>query len=203
MVKSTSVNRQPETMIAVAMQLFQRQGYNGTGLTQLLTESGAPKGSFYHYFPLGKEQLAATAVAEASRQVGRMAAAAIADSTNCATALVLFAQRLAVWFESSDFRAGCPITSVLLDTTPDSAMIHAACKQAFDGWVCIWHESFEYAGLNSETAREMAMLWVASLEGAWILARANQSTSPFTSTARLFNAVLQASVAGQLTLNSA
>src|SRR5882724_4913434 len=44
--------------IATAERLFRTQGYAATGLTQILEESGAPKGSFYFHFPEGKRQLA-------------------------------------------------------------------------------------------------------------------------------------------------
>jgi TetR/AcrR family transcriptional regulator, lmrAB and yxaGH operons repressor len=48
--------------IATAERLFRIQGYTATGLTQILEESGAPKGSFYFHFPRGKAQLAEEAI---------------------------------------------------------------------------------------------------------------------------------------------
>src|SRR5579859_7098029 len=44
--------------IATAERLFRIQGYTATGLTQIIEESGSPKGSFYFHFPRGKTQLA-------------------------------------------------------------------------------------------------------------------------------------------------
>src|SRR5438874_8315308 len=38
-------------------ELFRRQGYNGTGVKQIVAAAGAPFGSLYHFFPGGKEQL--------------------------------------------------------------------------------------------------------------------------------------------------
>jgi TetR/AcrR family transcriptional regulator, lmrAB and yxaGH operons repressor len=45
-------HRQP--IINTAVTLFRRQGYSRTGLNEIVDVSGAPKGSLYHYFPLGK-----------------------------------------------------------------------------------------------------------------------------------------------------
>ena len=40
-----------DNLVRTSMRLFRRQGYASTGLQQILAESGAPKGSLYHYFP--------------------------------------------------------------------------------------------------------------------------------------------------------
>jgi len=39
-----------ETLLQIGTQLIARNGYNHTGLNELLEEAGIPKGSFYYYF---------------------------------------------------------------------------------------------------------------------------------------------------------
>lgn len=39
-----------ELLLAKGLELFNRQGYHGTGLKEILDAAGVPKGSFYHYF---------------------------------------------------------------------------------------------------------------------------------------------------------
>src|SRR5437899_11052193 len=51
-----------ERIVATAAQLYGRYGYNGVGLKQVAAESGSPIGSLYHFFPGGKDQLAAEAL---------------------------------------------------------------------------------------------------------------------------------------------
>ena len=46
-----------DNLVHTAMRPFRQQGYATTDLQQVLSESGAPKGSLYHYFPDGKEAL--------------------------------------------------------------------------------------------------------------------------------------------------
>jgi AcrR family transcriptional regulator len=53
-------HRQP--IVNAAVTLFRRQGYSATGLNDIVDESGAPKGSLYHYFPAGKASIAVAAV---------------------------------------------------------------------------------------------------------------------------------------------
>jgi TetR/AcrR family transcriptional repressor of lmrAB and yxaGH operons len=52
-----------ERILRAGVHLFQQQGYHGTGIVAILDRAGAPKGSFYHHFPGGKEQLAVAAMA--------------------------------------------------------------------------------------------------------------------------------------------
>ncbi|MDX6318938.1 MAG: hypothetical protein QOD35_2338, partial [Nocardioidaceae bacterium] len=51
-----------ERMVYSAVQLVRARGMNATGVRDVVDDSGAPRGSFQHYFPGGKEQLVAEAV---------------------------------------------------------------------------------------------------------------------------------------------
>lgn len=44
-------------IISVATSLFQQKGYIGVGLNEILKECNLSKGSFYHHFQNGKEEL--------------------------------------------------------------------------------------------------------------------------------------------------
>src|SRR5258708_2136352 len=46
-----------DRIVEGSAELFRRQGYNGTGVKQIITDAGAPFASLYHFFPGGKEQL--------------------------------------------------------------------------------------------------------------------------------------------------
>ena len=56
-------------MLEAAAQLFRVQGLRTTGLAEVLEKSGTPRGSLYHYFPGGKEQLAVEALRSASHDI--------------------------------------------------------------------------------------------------------------------------------------
>ena len=42
-----------DEIITTTCRLLELQGYRATGLNEIIRESGAPKGSLYHYFPEG------------------------------------------------------------------------------------------------------------------------------------------------------
>ena len=55
-------------MIAGAMKLLARRGLQATSFSEVLELTGAPRGSIYHHFPDGKDQLVAAAIALAGER---------------------------------------------------------------------------------------------------------------------------------------
>lgn len=51
-----------DEIIRTTAKLIQEKGYVGTGLKEIIEQSGAPRGSIYYHFPDGKEQIALEAV---------------------------------------------------------------------------------------------------------------------------------------------
>ena len=58
-----------DRLVRAAAELFRQRGYAATGINDILGLAAAPKGSFYHYFPGGKEALGAEAVRYAGDRV--------------------------------------------------------------------------------------------------------------------------------------
>src|SRR5258708_22976478 len=69
-----------ERLVAASRRLFREHGYLGTGLSDVVTESAAPRGSIYFHFPGGKEELATEVTllhaSDRIAQINRAAAAA-------------------------------------------------------------------------------------------------------------------------------
>jgi TetR/AcrR family transcriptional regulator, lmrAB and yxaGH operons repressor len=192
------VRQQPthyDSIIATATRLFAAQGYHGTGLTQLLTESGAPKGSFYYLFPKGKEELAAEVVRQGAQWVGELACKAIAASPTTEAAAAALAKSIASWFKKSGYSAGCPITAIALDMVPAGMLITKASHEAHHSWISIWQEALKRESISAAKSHQLAITWIALLEGAWILSRTQQSTEPFTVAAETFSAAVVAAKA--------
>src|SRR5256885_16535471 len=49
-------------MVASAVDLLARRGLQATSLSEVLEQSGAPRGSVYHHFPKGKDELVGAAL---------------------------------------------------------------------------------------------------------------------------------------------
>jgi TetR/AcrR family transcriptional regulator, lmrAB and yxaGH operons repressor len=174
-----------ERFLQTSRQLFQQQGYHGTGLNQILALSQAPKGSFYHHFPQGKAQLAAESIELAGAELEEMIKACMLRAASPEEAVTAFVRKIAKWFKNSGYSAGCPITSVLLDTVPEDALTSKACREVFSRWLSLWQSYFEKNGLTASDAEYLATSLVIGLEGAWILSRGMQSLKAFDYVARI------------------
>jgi TetR/AcrR family transcriptional repressor of lmrAB and yxaGH operons len=170
-------------LVRTAMRLFRQKGYAATGLQEILTESGAPRGSLYHYFPEGKESLGEAAVVLAGEMVTKMLEE-LADKHNTPADFVnAYCAQMAEWMTESDFSSGCHIATTVLETTPSSELITRAGVQAFDSWLLVISTVFVRDGLPESQAKSKAELLISAIEGSLILARVRQSNEPILNVA--------------------
>ncbi|WP_020664516.1 TetR/AcrR family transcriptional regulator [Amycolatopsis benzoatilytica] len=174
MVHRTDTRRR---MLESAAELFRTQGYHATGMTQLVSESRAPKGSLYFHFPGGKEQLAAEAVRLSGERLAGQFGELTANAPDPATAIERIVTALAAALSESDFRSGCPIATVALEAT-DSALIREACEQGYESWLHHLSAYFTAHGLAEERAASLATVVLSAVEGALLLARTRRDTAP-------------------------
>ncbi len=161
-----------ERMVRSAAYLFRERGFTGTAFSDVIAHSGAPRGSIYHHFPGGKDQLAEEAVRYAGDYLSAGVRAATRDDDPVAAvrAFIGWWRRVLV---KSDFRAGCPIAAVTVESR------HAdAASTAFRNWQHALSAGLVSAGATAARAARLSTLIVASVEGATILCRAHRSLAP-------------------------
>ena len=161
-----------QAAISAAADLMRRQGYAATGLEEVLSTSGAPKGSFYFHFPEGKEQLAAEALVQGGREVRDFVDKVVADAVSPGEAIRTIAAAEARQLARSDYELGCPIATVTLEMASRSAPIRESANEAFDSWVEPVAQLLGSHGHPPTRATELARWAIAALEGALVLARA-------------------------------
>lgn len=177
-------------LTSTAAALFMRQGYHGTGLAQILSESGAPKGSLYFHFPGGKEELALAAVERAGDRFGVAIEQVLSANPVPSDALQTLADMLGRWMEKSNFVEGCPITTVCLELAPQSKSLTSATSAIFASWQNYWTAHLIQAGFPDSSAVGYATTIVAAFEGAFILSRAEQSRRAFDAVSHSLSAML-------------
>ena len=83
----------------------------------------------------------------------------------------------------SDFAAGCPVVAATLEGDRNPAAREAA-GQAFNRWRLLLAQSLRRSGIERDRSRSLAMLVVASIEGAVIVSRAQCSSAPIDHVAK-------------------
>lgn len=174
-------------IIKAAVTLFRKQGYTATGLNEILSVSGAPKGSLYHYFPGGKQDIAVAAVRAGGGEVTDALTNLYERGLTGAQLVERLATALSQGLAESGYEEGSPVATVLLETVPALERVAAAGREVFDDWRGVIGAALERDGLRPERARQLALLTVATLEGGLILARVESSTE---SLMRVVQAVL-------------
>jgi TetR/AcrR family transcriptional repressor of lmrAB and yxaGH operons len=172
-----------ERVLQAAAGLFQQQGYSATGLTQVLTESSAPKGSLYFHFPGGKEQLAAESVALSGNALGERMAAVVAAADGPKSAIAGLGEIFVQGLRESDFHSGCPVATVALEAAAGSELIRAACDGTYTTWLDGLAVALRRWGVGEDTAGPLATLVLSSLQGAILLAKVRRDVGPIHSVA--------------------
>ena len=164
-----------ERMVASAVDLLARRGLQATSFSEVLEHSGAPRGSVYHHFPGGKDQMIGSALdAAGARAIELLDRKAGAPAEDVATWF------LHIWREvliRGKFEAGCAVLAVAV--AADSPELLDQTAIVFRTWRRRLAELIEQGGLRPEDAQRFAAMLVASSEGAVVLARAEQSLEPF------------------------
>jgi len=164
-----------ERMVASAVDLLARRGLQATSFSEVLEDSGAPRGYVYHHFPGGKDQMIDSALdAAGSRAIELIERKAGAPAVDVA------AWFLHIWREvliRGKFEAGCAVLAVAVAADSPELLEHTA--RVFRTWRKRLAELLEQGGLSSVDASRFAAVLVASSEGAVVMARAEQSLEPF------------------------
>jgi AcrR family transcriptional regulator len=165
-----------ERIVETSAELFRRQGYAATGIKQIVTQAQAPFGSLYHFFPGGKEQLAAESIRAAGAIYELLVPAIFDPAPDVVSAVRAFFAGAAEHVRETDYADACPIATIALEVSSASEPLREACAEVFESWIAAGSDRFVAAGLSEPTARELAIGMFAALEGAFVLARAVRST---------------------------
>lgn len=186
-----------EQIIEATCDLLEAQGYHATGLNQIVAVGGAPKGSLYHYFPDGKEELAAAAIDRTGRGLAGRVEAALARDADPAAAIAFLAAAIADAVEQSGFRAGGPLTTVAMETATSNQRINLACRAAYDRLQAAFAAKLAAGGWSPRRAGELAAFITAAIEGGILLSRTYHSGDPLRRVGQELAALLAVSAAPQ------
>lgn len=178
-------------IIDTVAKLLETQGYHATGLNQIVKESGAPRGSLYYYFPDGKEQLAAEAVADRGRGITQNMREQMARIDDPAEAIYQLMLSIAASVDAAKCGGGAPLANVALEASAKSERLREACRVAYQHMQQVVEQKLLTADYAPERAKRLSTTVVAAIDGGIILSRAEKSAEPLRQVAKEIKALLE------------
>lgn len=179
-----------DRLIFAATRLFRQRGYDGTGLAEVLSEAGVPKGSLYHHFPDGKSDLACAAADWTASEIIRVINDSFTDAPDWRHGVTTFCFKMAKLFDILNSADACPIFGLLFEG-PDQDKFRNRAEAAFNRIIAAAARHGETQGMSTESAHEAAETFMIGFQGSWTLARMRRNAATLRNLpARLYGPLL-------------
>lgn len=168
-------------LLSAGIRVFMREGYEGGGITTILSEAGMPKGSFYNLFP-SKEEFACAALDAYIETFDALRAETLLNrSLHPRLRLISWLNGHSVYIEREPEVAGCLAGIIGQTGAVHSEKIRQKLRAIFASWerdlITVFNDAQTLSpGMTPESA---AKLVIHSYEGIMIRIRIEGSTCPY------------------------
>ncbi|NTJ43876.1 TetR/AcrR family transcriptional regulator [Agrobacterium larrymoorei] len=156
--------------LAPLAEVFREYGYEGASLALIGKATGLGKGSLYHFFPDGKEEMVRAVLTEIEQWFEDAVYAPLRNGTdaNANAAIEAMLDAVTDYFKSG--RRVCLVGALAVGNTRDRF------SHAIQGYFASWVEALQSAlvrqGRDDHEARILSEQAVLSIQGAIVLSRA-------------------------------
>jgi TetR/AcrR family transcriptional repressor of nem operon len=184
-------------IVLKAAPLFNKKGYEGTSLSDLMDATGLQKGGIYRHFS-SKEELAAAAFDYSWGRAIEGRLDGVTDLPDCVSRLAKFIDNF-VNLRSSLVPGGCPLMNTAVEADDGNPLLRAKAVKALHGWTASL-TAIVVQGIESKQIdplvdpQNLAQHIIASLEGALLITRLQKNNQPLQSMRRQLNDYLERSV---------
>lgn len=155
-------------VIPVLAEIFREHGFEGASLAIIGERTGLGKGSLYHFFPGGKEEMATVVLAEIGAWFEANIYRPLRETAEPRTAVGAMFRSVSAYFYSG--RRICLVGSFALDNVRDR--FADQIRSYFTAWKASLTDALRRIGHNEPEARDLAEEAVLGIQGALVLARA-------------------------------
>ncbi|BBY80897.1 TetR/AcrR family transcriptional regulator [Mycolicibacterium pulveris] len=169
-------------MLVSAAAVLRERGVAGVTIDEVLARSGAPRGSVYYHFPGGRNQILTEALQYAGDAITE-----VMDDAAAKGGMYLVRQFVEFWEQllvKSDFAAGCPVAAAAVGSVDDEPQLTSIAGGIFTHWRHALTRAFVSDGFDEAESASLAIMCIASLEGAVVLCRSTRSVDSLDDVAR-------------------
>lgn len=166
-------------------EVFREYGYDGASLARITAATGLGKGSLYHFFPGGKEDMAAAVLAEIDRWFEAEIYAPLrraGTEAEASAAMAAMFDAVEAYFHSG--RRICLVGAFALNDARDK--FAATIDSYFRRWIEALAMALRRSGGKHSAARAESI--VLQIQGGLTLARALDNPAAFTRTMKRLRA---------------
>jgi AcrR family transcriptional regulator len=164
-----------EELVPLLAEVFRTHGYEGASLSLLGGATGLGKGSLYHFFPGGKEEMARAVLDEIDGWFRREVFEPLREAPDPRAGIRAMLAATARYFHSG--RRVCLVGAFALGEA--RGLYPRQVEGYFAEWVQVLAGVLRRAGHTQATARGLAEDAVALIQGALVLARAADEAALF------------------------
>jgi AcrR family transcriptional regulator len=161
--------------IASLAEVFREHGYEGASLALIGKATGLGKGSLYHFFPNGKEEMVRAVLAEIEQWFEDSVYSPLRDGDDADAAITAMLDETAKYFRSG--RRVCLVGALAVANTRD--LFAQAIRGYFVAWVDALQAALVRQGRDTEQARLLSEDAVLAIQGAIVLSRALDDPAVF------------------------
>lgn len=165
-------------IIDIATTLFQKKGYLGVGLNEILKACNISKGSLYHHFPKGKEELLIACLDSLNEFIITDMEAIFKEHPTTQVATQAMIEKLIIQFDREEIITGYTFSSMISEMGSLSEPIRNACALSFKKIQDIFSVKLVADGFSKETADSIALMMTASIEGGIMLCLTKKTSDP-------------------------
>jgi TetR/AcrR family transcriptional repressor of nem operon len=178
-----------EKLLSAGTELFRRQGYLGTTVDEICHSAGVTKGAFFHHFET-KEMLAETCLGEWERRVVAMHESAPFQSIRKPREKLFACIDFFIGvFSNPDMFKSCLAGTTVQEISETHPVLRDAAQTCFVSGARLFQKLLDEAGRDAGVeldAASLAELWMATLQGSILLAKASRDEAVISGNLRHF-----------------
>ncbi len=160
------VSERSDAVIALA-EVFRTHGFEGTSLSVITAQTRMGKGSLYHFFPGGKEEMAEAVLQEISKWFEEKIFRPLREDPDADAAIAKMFSEVDSYFHSG--HRVCLVGAFALGQ--ECARFELQVRGYFGTWVEDLEGCLVRAGHREDQARDLSEEAVGGIQGALVLAR--------------------------------
>lgn len=169
-----------QRMIVGAHDLLSRRGLQSTSFAEVTQATQTPRGSIYHHFPGGKQELVLAALD--ADELRRVEALNEIPRVNPEQYMRAALEDYRKYIVESGFEAGCAATAVTVAAENTEQLDR--CDRVFRAFIDAAFDGLLGCGVDPEAARDYAVVALCTMGGAMTMARASRNAEAIDSVER-------------------